>query len=56
MVGTTHVTWHTGIDMVPVVKAMAIERGKVTDVGYNSVEGNYIVFNMKTIQSHCTNI
>lgn len=37
------VTWHNGIDMVPAVKAMAIERGKVKEIGYNAVEGNYIV-------------
>ena len=43
VVNGKRVTWHNGIDMVPAVKAMAIERGKVKEIGYNTVEGNYIV-------------
>jgi len=43
MVGSTHVTWHNGLDMVPAVKVMAIERGKIIEIGYNATEGNYIV-------------
>ena len=46
-VGATRVTWHNGIDMGPAVKAMAIERGKVKEVGYNTSAWQVFTANLK---------
>lgn len=42
-VGGTRMTFHNGYDMVPVAKVTAIERGLIKEIGYNAIEGNFIV-------------
>jgi hypothetical protein len=43
VVGGSRMTFHNGYDMVPIAKITAIEKGLVKEIGYNGIEGNYIV-------------
>jgi len=50
------ITYHNGIDMVPVAKVMAFEKAKVEAIGYTNSGGNYITLlhgdGVKTLYKH----
>jgi hypothetical protein len=55
-VNGTLITFHNGIDLVPIAKVMAFEKAKVEAIGYSNSSGNYITLlhgdGVKTLYKH----